>query len=88
MTQLAIQSAFSVVIAVYILHTRPLETPFANKMEVYNECTIITLSYGLLCFTDAVPDPEAQYTIGWSYIIVYLANITLHILLLTYASGG
>ena len=88
MIQLAIQFAFNIAITVYILHVKPMETPFTNKMEVYNECTILTLSYGLLCFTNAVPDPEAQYTIGWSYIIVYLANITLHILLLTYASGG
>ena len=59
--QLVIQFAFSVTMVIYLMHVWPMEIPFATKMEVFNECTIIVLTYGLLCFTDFVEDPGVRY---------------------------
>ena len=59
--QLAIQFAFSTTMLIYLMHVWPLETSFATKMEVFNECTIIVLHYGLMCFTDYVPEPSTRY---------------------------
>ena len=85
--QLAIQFAFSILMIIYLMHVWPLETPFATKMEVYNECTIIVLSYGLLCFTDFVVDPVMRYELGWYYMAASVTNILVHIIYLASGSG-
>ena len=56
-------------------------------MEVFNECTIIVLTYGLMMFTDFVPDPETRFTIGIFYITTSLINIVVHLLILLKGSG-
>lgn len=85
--QLGSHFGFSIAMTLNLLIVKPYATPFANRMEVFNECTIIMLSYWLLCFTDLVPDPWTQYIIGWPYVAVFLVNITVHTTLLTYSSG-
>ena len=72
---------------IYLGHVWPLETPSATKMEILNECTIIMLTYGLMMFTDFVPDPETRFAIGWSYMAISLGNILVHLILLFRASG-
>ena len=54
----------------YLTNVKPLETPFANKMEVFNEYTIILLTYGIMCFTDLVPDPKTRFLIGWYLLLL------------------
>ena len=58
--QLAIQTMTSVFIIQYLLWFWPLESTFAVKMEVMNECTILLATYGHMCFTDFVPEPETR----------------------------
>lgn len=57
-----------------------MESPLANKMEVMNECTIIILLYGLMCFTDFVPSPETRSGIGLVYIGVTITFIGVHVI--------
>ena len=54
--QLAIQFAFATAMLIYLLSVWPLESPFATKVEVVNECVHFFLLYGLMVFTDFVPD--------------------------------
>ena len=80
--QVAIQFAVSTAMVIYLLHVWPLKTHFATKMEVFNECTLIILNYGLMMFTDFVPDTETRFLIGWFYMIVSLGNIAVHLSIL------
>jgi len=77
--QLAIQTMISVFIVQYLLLFWPLESAFAVKMEVMNECTIVLMSYGQMCFTDFVPEPETRSLIGLYYIGVTVANVLVHL---------
>ena len=65
----------------------PLETHFATKIEIFNECSMIGLTYGMLMFTDFVPDPEMRFKLGWYYIVINLGNISVHLLVLVGGSG-
>ena len=60
----------------------PFETYFAAKIEVFNECTNILLLYGLMMFTDFVPDAQMRFNLGFCYIGVTLSNILLHLTVL------
>jgi len=44
--QLAIQTVISLFVIQYLLCFWPLESTFAVKMEVMNECTILLMTYG------------------------------------------
>ena len=49
---------------------KPLPTPFENKQELYNNFSILVLSYCLLTFTPYVPNPDTKYLMG--YIMIML----------------
>lgn len=85
--QIALQIMVSVYAVIYLFYFWPLETPFANLMEVFNECTIVMLSYCLMCFTQWVPEVETRHRIGWVFVGVALTNILVHLTFLTYGSG-
>lgn len=55
----------------------PLQTPFENKSEVYNNFTILVLSYCLLCFTEFVPVPDMRYNMGYLMILLTVQNIVV-----------
>jgi len=58
--QLAIQIMISVFMIIFLLTFWPLETFFAVRMAVMDECTVLFLSYAMMCFTDFVPEPETR----------------------------
>ena len=54
---------------------KPLPTPFENKQEMYNNVTILILTYCLLCFTMFISDVETRYNMGYAMILLTVQNI-------------
>lgn len=81
--QLLIQMTIVLIVAGYLGAYKPLDSPFANRIEIMNECTILVLTYGQMHFTDYVPEPETREIFGYIYIVVVLANTTVHFVILT-----
>ena len=77
--QIATIFLFSTAMVIYLLHTRHFKNPFDTKMEVFNESTLVMLSYGLMMFTGFVEDAKLRYNIGWYYLTGSLGNITVHL---------
>ena len=46
-----------------------------NRMEIFNEVTVLICTSHLFLFTDFVPDPLIQYQIGWSMLAFTGLNI-------------
>jgi len=76
----------SVFMIMYLFWYRPLDSVFALRMEVMNETTLTFLYYGMLCFTDFVPEPETRSLLGFIYMGVSLVNILVHLTFLALAS--
>ena len=55
--QLVIQMAISLVVAVYLAHFKPIDSPVSNRIELMNECTILVLTYAQMHLTDYIPEP-------------------------------
>ena len=72
----------AIIHAVYLLALWPLEKNRDNKLEVYNEITILLLLYHLMCFSDMVPEHQIRYSIGYSYIVCACTDICLHLVLI------
>ena len=49
--------AISLSVGGYLLYAKPMVSPFANRLELINELTIVVLTYGQLHFTDYIPEP-------------------------------
>ena len=67
---------------IYLLQLWPLSTPGAVLLEVFNEATIVVLTYHMICFTDFVPDANTRYPVGYSYIAFASASLLIHILIM------
>ena len=46
--------------------------------EVFNEVTLLTVSYFLIVFIEIVDDSDMRYKIGWYIIFVTLFNILVN----------
>ena len=71
---------------IYLQTARPLESGFFIKMETFNECTLLALTYLLMCFTDFVPAAETRSDLGLVYIAISLSNMAVHLAFLVAAS--
>lgn len=85
--QIALQLLSTILMTVYLLEFRPLSTPFANRMELMNEVTTLFLTYGLMCFTKFLPDPEMRNKGGFLYIGILAGNILIHLVLMVRESS-
>ena len=84
--QVAVQFMISTIIIIVILWFRPMESIFATKMELFNECTNLMVLYLLMIFSDFVRDPETRSNVGTFYICVIIAFAGVHIIFMLYDS--
>ena len=80
--QLSIQIVNSLVIIIMLLVWKPLNSTFANIKEVFNEFTILLMSYIILSFTGAESDPEKRAMLGRCLIGLSSSNILFHLIIL------
>ena len=72
---------------IFHLWYMPLDSRKANLLEVFNDCTLLMLTYLLWCFTDIVGEPETREQLGYVFISVSLGNIAVHILMMLCETG-
>lgn len=68
----------------FFIKVKPLNQPFLNRIEIFNECCLLCSTYFLFLFTDFVPSPTTRYTLGWAFIGLQIANIGVNWLCLLY----
>lgn len=65
---------------VYLIHVRPFSTSFLNSMEIFNEACLLLASLHVYLFTDYLPGPALRYRVGWSLVVLTLANLLVNVL--------
>lgn len=81
--QIGVQIIISTLLIILIGWHRPLESAFANNLELFNEIVTMMTLYLMFCFSDWVPDPEARSNCGFAFISVLGLYAAVHIFLLT-----
>lgn len=66
---------------------RVYDSAFENRLQMFNELTILYLVYLLMCMTDYVGDPEDRGNVGLLYICINTINLLIHISFLLWGSG-
>jgi len=67
--QIALQFAVATFLVILLQLGHPMETPFANHMETFNECVTLQILYLLMTFTPFVPLAETRNSLGIVYIV-------------------
>lgn len=57
----------------------PLTDRKSNRIEIYNCCTLLCMSYSLMTFTSFVGDPGTKYQIGFSVVFLTVQSLFVNI---------
>ena len=77
--QVALLNFSTLASLMYVLWYMPLESTRANLFEVFNDVTLLLLTYLLWCFTDWIVEPETRHELGFIFIAISLGNVALHL---------
>lgn len=65
----------SLVSITYLIYTRPFENSTVNKLEIFNELTILAVTYPVFIYADPTDENmEAYYNVGWFIILAVVLN--------------
>ena len=63
-----------------LVSLRPMRSNHANKIETFNEVTVLCILYILLCFSDFIGSLEVRNQLGYLYIGVFTIYALVHII--------
>jgi len=72
----------SVFCVVYAYSYLPFKETLSSHLEVFNEITLMTMSYMTLSYTDYQLDVYLKYRTGWVMIHLFLFNLLINILII------
>ena len=75
---------FNLATACYTIASKPFANVILNFIDIFNELSLLCLSYHLLLYTDYLSDLQSQYSIGFSMIGLCLMNFLINISLMIY----
>ncbi len=64
---------------IYLITVRPYIEKRLNRIEIYNELTVLFCSWHLFLYTELVPDALMCYYLGWSIVLFTLLNLVINI---------
>jgi hypothetical protein len=65
----------------------PHEDSNTAYFEVYNEVTILIVSYGMLLSCDYIESDVARYSLGWALTGIIILNVLLNFLNVVHKTG-
>ena len=74
-----VQMVTTVFTMLFIASVQPFKEDIHNSIEIYNEFTFLLLIYTTFAFTDLISSTEAQYNVGWVFILIFSINVFFHI---------
>ena len=80
--QITVALACSLINAAHLFKYQPFEDRKILKLEMMNEMTNLFLLYHVICFSGLVLEAEDRFNLGWSFIMLVGANMSVHLLLL------
>jgi len=63
----------------YLIKYRPFQIEKLNKLEIFNEMTILLCNYTLIAFSDISTDGGVKFDFGWWMLALVLANVSTNV---------
>ena len=64
----------------YLIVYRPHKELNTAYFEIYNEATILVVSYGMFLYCDIILSDSARYNLGWALTGFVILNVLLNFL--------
>ena len=61
---------------------KPLDGPKENRFSIFNDYSLLLLTYLLWGFTDFLDDPVFRYELGYVFIAIICINVAVHLIIL------
>jgi hypothetical protein len=71
-------------VMIYKGQFKPLVSRFRNRLELFNELSIVLVHIHIMFFTDWVPDSEQRSNFGYSMICVMAFNLGVNMVIILY----
>jgi len=68
----------------YVVHVKPFEVKLFTRQEIFNEITIMLISYLCICQTDYVFLASAKFNVGYAMDAIIGLNIVILLLPVIY----
>ena len=62
----------------FYFNYKPFERLATQRLEIFNELSILSINYHLFLLTDFNADFDLQYNVGWSILLVTAINIVVN----------
>lgn len=83
--QIAIQFLTSTALVILIGWYRPLDSAYANNMELLTEVATLWILYTVICFSNFILEPATRHLCGYGFIGVLALFVAIHLLVLVYS---
>ncbi len=70
----------------YLISVKPFKEPRLNKVEIFNELTVLVCVWHFPLFSDYILDVDIRYMAGWSIVLITCTNLIINIGIVTYLS--
>ena len=84
--QVAIQFLTSTALVILLGWFRPLDSAYANNMEILTEMATLCILYMVCCFSNYVPEPETRHLCGFAFIGILATFVAIHLVMLLYGA--
>ena len=64
---------------IYYGGVQPFDTRFRRRIDLFNEFSILLITWHMMCFTDFVLSSDTQWLVGWSMIFCICLNAFVNI---------
>lgn len=76
-----------IAVTIYNGQVEPFADRNTQRLEQFNELTVSSVFYHLLCFADLVKDPGTRMKVGWSMIGTVSACLAINLSLILFNSA-
>ena len=73
--QIVMVTFLNIFCLIYVGMAQPMLTKQKNNLELFNEWMICMITYPCFCFSDALPDQENQFSVGWVLALCFSIQI-------------
>ena len=64
---------------IYYGGVQPFDTRFRRRIDLFNEYSILLITWHIMCYTDFVVSSDMQWLVGWSMILCICLNAFVNI---------
>ena len=72
---------------IYYGGVQPFDTRLRRRIDLFNEYSILVITWHMMCYTGFVGSTDVQWLVGWSMILCICLNALVNIIIVLWVGG-